>query len=210
MITLTVKHEEYLQVVKFKQPLIVVRPAASRPMEQRFARRNPKAKKREPLPQPLKLVDMRTGEIHELKSVETGCGIREGEARLLQWRDDDLGRPRGGVTVVATKVHERSDGKFEVTFESKPEPLGSELLLAPVTGYTGNPAETIDDEAPAFSTPETDRVIADERAARQAAARARLRATAEEVETMEIAKRHKDRIKREIEKALEGLGEEAA
>jgi hypothetical protein len=191
MKTLTVTHDEYLQVSKFKKPLVVKRRTVTRALDT-----------------PVELKDLRTGEIVQMRRVEAGCGIVVGDVRRLLWRDDDSPRPRGGIDVVATSVEPSSDERWEVTFEVRPLPLGPEIMLAPGAGYTQNPAATIDDEAAVPYSSDVERVIADQQAAGRD--RAKLSRIAEDVEAMKIAKRRKERIMREIEAALAELPEETA
>ncbi len=213
MKTLTVTHHQYQEVAKFGRPLKVEREPSRRTLEKRFTN-NPNAKeKRPPIDQPMQVTDLTTGEIMEIRRVETGCGIQVNDLRDLKWWDEDAERARGGVVVICTEISKDAGGVYTVTFEqttkSRAVPLGADTLLAPVTGYTGDPTSTIDDEASAMWSPEVAAAIADEEEGRKSRAKVKsareLHAMKERLDQLDIENRHKDRIKRDILGALRSL-----
>jgi len=208
----TVSHDDYQQVAKFKRTITIVKSPTTRKLEHRFRHNpnKPKDERRPSIEQPMQILNTTTGEVLELSSVEKGCGITVGEARELKWKPEHGRRARGGHVVTAIRVQRRSDGDYDVTFASGVVPLGAEILLASGAGYTGDATATIDDEAPVFPSADVDRVMADAQHAARARAREKLNAAAEVVEDPAIDKRRRDRIMREIELALAELGEEAA
>lgn len=130
-----VDREQYDTLVKFGRPWTTTRRTRSRALDE-----------------PIRVTDA-DGEIVETRRVEIGCGIREGEARLIECKAKKDRNARPAVTVVATKVEEVEPGKWDVTFERESvTELQPVMFMAPVTGHTANRTKSIDPDAPTLGT----------------------------------------------------------
>jgi hypothetical protein len=160
--------------------------------------------------------------VRPASQTKPGCSVHRSQWRLIKWRDepkDKFGRiiksrkvrTRGGIEAMVAQVSdvEVIDGKeqYRVLFMKAATPEVG-YLMAQTAGYTTNAGEAVQDGGQVPYTPDVERIVNDNLAAKREARRlklAKLRDDASELAEDPEVKRHHDRIIRAIEDALKDV-----
>lgn len=166
--------------------------------------------------------DGRVEVVRPASATKPVCSVHRSQWRLIKWRDepkDRFGRrikgrkvrTRGGIEAMVAQVSDPEwiDGKdqYRVLFVKAALPETG-YLMARTAGYTTNADDAVQDGGQVPYSPEVERIVSDNLAAKREARKiklAKLKEDASELAEDPEVKRHHDRIIRAIEDALKDV-----